>query len=237
MAFDLEEALEQLLQLKVAELESNYRERAQKLDARLELPFAIRLDGVGFSKALSGFQEPRDRRVHEAFVAGTSQVVNRLSASCAYTVSDEVNVLFLGPSLPYAGRVQKLVSISASILSVSASEAIGRHLLFDARAIPLTSVDDAKHYILYRARVAFNNFVGSTLKLLNIKLKEKTSLRQQVKLLEENGIRVSDRPLWEWGGTSLYWVTRGGVRVLDRSDGPWALLEAIEGYRAPEVCT
>lgn len=236
MAFHLEEALEQLLQLQVNELEDDYRGREQKLDARLRLPFAIRLDGVGFSKALSGFQEPRDKRVHEALVAGTSQVVNRLSASCAYTVSDEVNALFLGPSLPYAGRVQKLVSISASILSVNASEAIGRRLFFDARVVPLTGIDDAKQYILYRARVAFNNFVGRSLKLLNVKLNENTSLRQQVKLLEENGIRVIDHPLWEWSGTSLYWIAKGGARSLDWNDGPWVLLEAIEAYKAPELC-
>ncbi|MEM1509937.1 MAG: tRNA(His) guanylyltransferase Thg1 family protein [Thermofilaceae archaeon] len=235
MAFQLEEALEQLLQLQVNELEGDYREREQKLDARLRLPFAIRLDGVGFSKVLSGFQEPRDRRVHEALIAGTSQVVNRLSASCAYTVSDEVNILFLGPSLPYAGRVQKVVSISASILSVNASEVIGRRLFFDARVVPLIDIDDAKRYILYRARIAFNNFVGRSLKLLNVKPRENTNLRQQVRLLEENGVRVIDHPLWEWGGTSLYWVAKRGIRSLDWNDGPWVLLEAIEAYRAPEL--
>ena len=150
---------EELVQVPVAKLDREYKSREKLLEARVKLPLAIRLDGVGFSKALTGFAEPRDVRVHEAIVEAASEIVKRFSASGAYVASDEINILLLGPSLPYAGRLQKLVSISAALASSSTSLALGRRLFFDARVVPLEGVDDAKRYVLYRARIALNNYV------------------------------------------------------------------------------
>lgn len=227
---------EDLMRVPVAELDEKYRSRERVLEAKLPLPLAIRLDGVGFSKALTGFNKPRDAKVHKALIKAASDVVKRLSASGAYVASDEINILLLGPSLPYAGRLQKLVSISAALASSSASLTLGRQLLFDARVVPLKGVDDAKRYVLYRARIALNNYVGCMLRVLSVKWTKPPSLREQLKLLQEYGVEVRERPAWEWAGTSIYWsVSAAGKRVLEHRDGFDDLLDALEHYRSPEL--
>lgn len=226
--------IEELIRLDVAQLERAYRQRERAVEARVKLPFALRLDGVGFGRALRGFAEPRDERVHRALVQGAMELVKRLSASGAYVVSDEVNALFLGPSLPYAGRVEKLASISASLLSAVTSTLLNRQLVFDSRAIPLEDAEDAKRYIAYRARVGLNNFVGSMLHRLGAEVAG-VHLAERIAKLESLGVRLAERPAWEWSGSSVFWRL-GGKRELAVEDGPWRLIEAIEAYaRAPEL--
>ena len=226
--------VEELIRLDVAQLERVYGQRERAVEARVKLPFALRLDGVGFGRALKGYAEPRDKRVHRALVQGASELVKRLSASGAYVVSDEVNVLLLGPSLPYAGRVEKLVSISASLLSAVVSTLLGRQLVFDSRVVPLESAEDAKRYVAYRARVGLNNFVGSMLHKLGAELAG-VHLTERVAKLESLGVRLAERPAWEWGGSSVFWRL-GGKREVAVEDGPWKLFGAIEEYaRAPEL--
>lgn len=226
--------IEELIQLKVAQLERTYKQRERAVEARVKLPFALRLDGVGFGQALKGYAEPRDERVHSALLQGASELVKRLSASGAYVVSDEVSVLVLGPSLPYAGRVEKLVSVSASILSAVVSTSLARALIFDSRIIPLEDAEDAKRYIMYRARVGLNNYVGSLLHKLGAQL-EHASLAEQVERLEKLGTRLAEKPAWEWSGSSLYWRI-GKKRELAVENGPWKLLEVLDAYaRAPEL--
>ncbi len=226
--------LEELIRLDVARLEREYRERERAIEARVKLPFALRLDGVGFGRALKGYAEPRDERVHRALLQGASELVKRLSASGAYVVSDEVNVLLLGPSLPYAGRVEKLVSVSASTLSAVVSTLLDRQLVFDSRVIPLESAEDAKRYVVYRTRVGLNNFVGSMLRRLGAELAG-VHLAERIAKLESLGVRLTERPAWEWCGSSVFWRLEG-ARELAVEDGPWRLLEAIDAYaRAPEL--
>lgn len=227
-------SVRELLGVEISTLESIYRSREKSVEARVQLPLALRLDGVGFKRCLKGFREPRDQRVHEALVRGALELLRRFSASCAYVVSDEVSLMMLGPSLPYGGRVEKLVSISASILSSTASLALGRSLIFDSRVIPLEGVDDAKRYVVYRARVGLNNYVGSTLRALGLRMPEGSKLERQLEELEEAGVRMEERPAWEWGGSCVYWRVDASGRVPVVEEGPWRLLEAFERYRAPE---
>jgi tRNA(His) 5'-end guanylyltransferase len=226
--------MEELIRLDVAQLERVYKQKERAVEARVKLPFVLRLDGVGFGRVLKGFAEPRDERVHRALLQGASELVKRLSASGAYVVSDEVSVLVLGPSLPYAGRVEKLVSVSASLLSAIVSTSLARALIFDSRVVPLEGVEDAKRYIAYRARVGLNNYVGSLLHRLGAKL-EHVHLAEQIEKLEKLGVRLSEKPAWEWSGSSLYWEL-GEKRELAVDNGPWKLLEAIEVYASsPEL--
>lgn len=233
------EWVEKLINLPVARLENRYRVRERDLEVRVNLPVALRLDGVGFGKALEEFEEPRDLRVHEALLEAAESIVRRFSASGAYVASDEINVLLMGPSLPYAGRMQKLVSISASIASSTVSLILGAKLFFDSRVVPLEDVDDAKLYVEYRARIALNNYVGSVLHHLGIKPLEHASLRAQIARLEAEGWSLADQPPWAWAGSVLYWTsTRRRARrcrELKRSDCVEELLRSLDRYRSPEL--
>ncbi len=228
-------SLEELVRLRVSELDELYRARSAAVEARVRLPLALRLDGVGFGGALSGYSRPRDAAVHRALLEGAAELLHRLSASCAYVVSDEVNLLLLGPHLPYGGRVEKLVSVSAALLSARVSLLLGRCLIFDSRVVPLEGVEDARRYVLYRARVGLNNYVGSLLHAAGARVPEGSKLERQIELLEQLGVRLASRPVWEWGGTSVYWALQGGRRVVAMAEGPWRLLEEVERYRSPEA--
>ena len=79
-----------------------------------EPPFVFRADGVGFGKYFKEVGEARDERVHSSLVAAAKELMRIYSCSEAYVSSDEVSVLC--ESLPYGGRVEKIVSTFSSLL-------------------------------------------------------------------------------------------------------------------------
>ncbi|ABM80892.1 tRNA(His) guanylyltransferase Thg1 family protein [Hyperthermus butylicus] len=152
--------LDEVLAVNPAALEETYRSRELFQGYRVEPPFALRLDGVGWGHRLEGFTQPRDLRVHRALVHAVMEVLRLLGGCCGYVVSDEANIVFLDEA-PYGGRVEKLASISAAIASATVSLELGRRLFLDSRVVKLYSKRDAYRYLLYRARVGFNNYVST----------------------------------------------------------------------------
>lgn len=228
-----------LLEVNPGRLEEKYRSR--EIRGRVEPPFIVRLDGVGFSKALKGFKEPRDERVHNAIAAGAQQIVERYSLLGAYIVSDEVNILVY-PNTPYAGRVEKIISIFSSIMSSRVSLVLSRQLFFDSRIIQLENINEAVEYILFRARIGLGNYIGSIARKLKVWVERRPRIHEQLKILEEKGIRILDDSEWKALGSSITWsevwvekedpLTRQHVRVKRRririDPGPWRLLEIVE---------
>ena len=86
--------------------------------------FCIRLDGHGFSKFTKGFEKPYDKFFSMAMVYSTADAIKEFSARAGYTQSDEITLLFDAPDTNknqthlYAGRLQKLVSLTASFISI-----------------------------------------------------------------------------------------------------------------------
>jgi len=167
-------------------------------------PVVVRADGVGFGKALKeGFVWPRDRVVHEALIYAAEKLMRRYSASAAYIVSDEVSILFR--TLPYSGRLFKVVSVAASIISSNVSLKLNRPLYFDARAIQLTSVEEFIPYVIFRARVGLNNYVSSLYHRVDKNYRRTPQLPQMLKHVKEI---VKAHDSWECCGTILHWGTR-----------------------------
>lgn len=160
----------------------------------MNIPFAVRLDGVRWSKALEGFSWPRDERVHKALVETARELMRDLGADVAYVVSDEVNLVFTKYS-PYGGRVFKIISVSAGQASASVSLRLGRRLSFDARVVKLDNLCDCYDYVLYRARVGFNNYV-SNIYHARRSSKETPSLREML-----NEVPLGEE--WAYAGTLL----------------------------------
>jgi len=218
--------LERLFELNVAALADEYLLRERQARARIEPPYALRLDGVGFSRRLEGFREPRDPVVHGALVAAATQLMKSFGASGAWVGSDEINLLLLGTSNPYGGRVDKLVSVSAGMASAITSLVLNRPLFFDSRAVPLRGPGDAALYILYRARVIANNFVNKLLQIHGIT--PRGGFRERYSAAES---LVKSFEPWALLGTSLVWywcIVRGRVkRRVVAATGPWQLLSSI----------
>ena len=136
-------------------------------------PFVIRLDGHGFSKYTKQFQKPFDQGLADTMVAITKQMVFESAATCGYTQSDEISLVFFpkvnSPPL-YGGRVQKLVSLLAGRTSVLFNHRIQTEYpekkiqelaYFDARVIPCATDKDVHDAILFRASDGFRNGVIS----------------------------------------------------------------------------
>ena len=149
-----------LLAASPAVLEERYRGREVFRGERVEAPLAVRVDGVGWGRRLWGFRWPRDPRVHRALARSVAWLVAEYGADLAFVTSDEASVVWLRGA-PYGGRVEKLVSVSASAVAAGVSLALGRRLFMDGRVVKLYGAGDAASYLVYRARVGFNNYVSS----------------------------------------------------------------------------
>ncbi len=216
---NVREILSRLLELNPAVLEDEYKERERSVEEKVEPPIAMRLDGVGFGSRLTGYRWPRDPRVHDAMVEAAAVLLDRLNAAVAYTASDEINLVILGET-PYAGRLEKLVSISAGLASAVLTHMLGRILYTDSRVIPLRGPRDAERYLLYRARVALNNYVNSLLVARGVRIERMdVGLAERIEMLRKLGVDPFSEPWAAWG-TCLQRVvvTReaNGVRVERR---------------------
>jgi len=201
--------LELILSIHPGEADRDYSARVI-CDDELRLPIVIRLDGVSFSKALRGFQWPRDPRVHGALVEVSRRVMRHLAATYALVISDELNILVQN-YLPYGGRCYKLITTVAGMASATMSILLGRELYFDARIVEVKDNCDAARYMLYRVRVGFNNYHIETLQSSGDIPRDRTpSLREMLKIKAE----IS----WRTVGTLLTRETRE-IQCVDKRSG------------------
>ena len=234
-----ERLLELLLTLNPSRLEEEYRAREVASRETVEAPAAVRLDGVGWGRRLRGrFEWPRDERVHRALARSALEALQLLQADLAYVVSDEASIVWLR-GLPYSGRIEKLDSIAAAATASRVSLRLGLPLELDARVVKLYSSRDAARYILYRARVGFNNYVSSLYHSLpGADPRETPPLGEMLKTLEEHGLNPLEPPWKSLGSCVVRLPSRrlvlpdgveAGRRRLAILDGPWACLEYLEG--------
>jgi tRNA(His) 5'-end guanylyltransferase len=177
-----------------------YRGRELYREARVEAPLSVRVDGVGWGRRLRGFKWPRDRRVHRALAHSVGEVVALYGASLAYVTSDEASIVWLGDP-PYGGRVEKLVSVVAAAVSSGASIRLGRWLFTDGRVVKLYGPEDAARYLLYRARVGFNNYVSSLYHAVSGG-SSTPSLAEMLEFLRRRGVDPL-RPPWAGLGSCI----------------------------------
>eukprot|EP01133_Synstelium_polycarpum_P013665 gene13665-16093_t len=104
-----------------------YETSMNTLNLPSNVPFIIRLDGHGFSKFTKKFVKPWDIRA--------DVLMKEFNPNCIYTFSDEISMCFTSipdeeylekitaagakTLLPYNGKVQKLLSLSAGIASTA----------------------------------------------------------------------------------------------------------------------
>ncbi|MEM1616169.1 MAG: tRNA(His) guanylyltransferase Thg1 family protein [Pyrobaculum sp.] len=172
-----------LLSLDPKTLEKRYREREAFCEPSRP-PAAVRLDGVGFGKRLKDFPPPRSALVHAAMVETARLLAATYGADYAYTVSDEINLIFLD-AVPHGGRTFKIITVLASHAAAHLSTKLTRPLHFDGRVIKLENKCDVAKYILYRARIGLNNYVIQIARangLLNSHTPPITQLIKQVKI-------------------------------------------------------
>lgn len=159
-------------------------------------PYIIRLDGHSFSKFTGSLQQPWDFRFMTAMFLTTYDLVTEFTAATGYTQSDEITLVFVPkpnadtgeyPVLPFNGKIQKLVSLTAGFASVrfnfhliklfadptyfaehrdeeivlkSLDKINNSRAHFDSRCFQMPSVEEVFNCILWRVRDAYKNVVS-----------------------------------------------------------------------------
>lgn len=165
-----------------ASLEADYRSR-EIVCQPVSLPFVVRMDGVNFSKSLDDVPGPRNELVYNALAISALEIARQYGASLIYVVSDEVNIAFTN-HLPFGGRTFKIISVLSAVLSSRVSLRLSRPLAFDGRAVQLRDECDLARYVVYRARIGFNNFVSQYLRERGLIGAETPKLEDMVKMAD-----------------------------------------------------
>ncbi|RLE93830.1 MAG: hypothetical protein DRN04_05625 [Thermoprotei archaeon] len=193
-----------VLELNIVELEEYFKNLEIYSKEKVSCPFVVRLDGVGFGKALKDYEQPRDPKVHMALVKTCYELMRFFNCDACYTTSDEISMFFL-KYVPYGGRVEKIVSITASLASANLSLRLKRPLYFDSRIVKVDFHELEKYY-LYRVRIGFNNYVCQLYHKV-YKDKETPHLSQMIDELKEQGIDIGKKPSWALYGSLVHWTT------------------------------
>lgn len=125
-------------------------------------PILLRLDGVGFHTFCKDLVKPFDDRLIDILNHATIDVCDRIGgAQLAYVQSDEISILVhtykrLDSQAWFNNDVQKLVSVTAAMMSSFVSRAFNRPAFFDSRVWVLPEAEVA-NYFVWRQQDATRN--------------------------------------------------------------------------------
>lgn len=116
-------------------------------------PVLLRLDGVAFHTFCRDFVRPFDDRLIDVLDRASVDLCDRIGgAQLAYVQSDEISILIhtykrLESQAWFNNEVQKIVSVSASMMSSYVSRAFDRPAFFDCRAWVLPEAEVTNYFI------------------------------------------------------------------------------------------
>lgn len=185
-------------------------ENVFQLTVPKRVPKILRLDGKAFHTLLKEAEKPYDNNISFCMVEGIKAVMQEIGGICVfcYTQSDEAtfvinDYLDIHTESWFRNRVQKIVSVSASIMSVAFTQAYNRIYdrnkiaVFDGRLfiVPETEINNA---ILWRQFDATKNSVQSYARSFfsHKSLHKLTNAQMQEKMMTEKGFNWNDAPTW-----------------------------------------
>ncbi len=138
------------------------------------LPVYARLDGRSFSKFTKGFGRPFDKRMTSVMIDTAKYLVNETHALIGYTQSDEISLVWYSDSIDsqifFDGKIQKMVSVLASLATVMFNEccqmnslqnaAVSMRPIFDCRVFQLQNKMEATNALLWREQDATKNAIS-----------------------------------------------------------------------------
>ena len=125
----------------------------------------VRLDGRAFHTWTRGLERPYSLAMIDAMGFGMTELCKELAgAVVAYCQSDEISLVLSDFTREdtqafYDGQVQKLVSVSASVLTAHFARRFPERepAVFDARVFALPDRDEVRNYLLWRQQDARRN--------------------------------------------------------------------------------
>lgn len=193
------------------------KERELYSDIQIFPPFAVRIDGRGFRRALDllDLEKPYDERFAHA-MADSVETFFRESGFhplFAFTFSDEINLFFY--EIPYNSRVEKIDSIIPGFISSALTIRLDLKapIAFDSRII-LLGKEDIYRYLVWRQAEAWRNHVSSygyyTLLKSGMSENEAAVRLKKMKaneiheLVFRHGINLAETPAWQRCGILIY---------------------------------
>lgn len=178
--------------------------------------FMVRLDGNCFSKFTERYERPFDKDFYKAILTGTKYLMRNIADIYkAHFHSDEVSFYFGRDSEWFKRRVEKIISITAGMLSSKFSSVVGEDVHFDSRVLVTPTKKDVEEYEKDRRLNAFRGCVNSysfykLAEIVGIKLATKvleylTSKQRQEFLFITFGINIAKVPRWQRVGEFLEW--------------------------------
>jgi len=193
------------------------KEREIYSHLRVFPPFAVRIDGRGFSRALRllGLEKPYDEGFAHAMADSIEMFFKEsgLNPLFAFSFSDEISLFF--NEMSYNNRVEKIDSIIPGFISseLTIQLKLEKPVSFDSRVI-LLGKEDIYKYLLWRQAETWRNHVSSygfytlirsglneneaALRLKNMKAS------QIHELVFKYGINLAETPVWQRCGIMVY---------------------------------
>jgi tRNA(His) 5'-end guanylyltransferase len=131
----------------------------------------IRCDGKSFHSYTRRFVKPFDPILHDAMTGATALLCQEAQgAAFGYTQSDEISVLItdfsdIKTEAWFDGNLQKIVSVSASIITAAFRECLSDSIgdvgrpLFDARVFTIPDPTEVENYFIWRQQDATRNSI------------------------------------------------------------------------------
>ena len=193
------------------------KEREIFSQLRVFPPFAVRIDGRGFKRALEllELEKPYDEKFAHAMADSVESFFREsgLNPLFAFTFSDEISLFF--NEIPYNNRIEKIDSIIPGFISSALTIRLNLKtpVSFDSRVI-LLGKEDIYRYLLWRQAETWRNHVSSygyyTLLKTGLTENEAASRLRNMKasaiheLVFRHGINLAETPGWQRCGILIY---------------------------------
>lgn len=183
-------------------------EAATRQQLTIRMPVIIRLDGRCFHTLTRGCIKPFDEPLRNALVNAACSVLDDCKAKLAYLQSDEVSFLLVdynrfNSQQWFDGIVQKMASISASVMSVEFSKRFGQDAAFDARVFAIPE-RDVTNYFIWRQQDCMRNSLSMVAQSqFSHKELEGKNNKAKMNMLVTKGVSFTSYPDWARYGTLI----------------------------------
>lgn len=218
-------------------MKASYENRARHLLPRRTYT-VIRLDGKAFHTYTRGLDRPYDAKLMEDIGEAARFVCEQISGvRLAYTQSDEISLILTDFATPqteawFDGNLQKIVSVSASLVTAKFNELRpGKLAFFDSRAFTIPDPVEVANYLVWRQQDATRNSISMAAqdRFSHNQLHGKSTGDMQEMLWSQHGVNWNDYDPRFKRGTVVYPETVvGSVTYTDKRSGDECTAENVQ---------
>lgn len=207
-----------------AELHKNYEKQYNHVRLSGEHFVICRIDGRNFHKFCKDMERPFDQRLIQIFGTVTQQLVEMTNATCGYTQSDEISLLWSPQrDVFFDGKHFKMTSVIASLVTGLFNQQLWKHDIdklatFDTRVWEIPTSEHVLDYFLWRMQDCQKNSISmlasqyfSHDELFNIKTSERLNLLESISI---NWTEMNSKFKWGQFAIREKILVQGGTEDL-----------------------